>query len=151
MNRHYKRIQGIRKHCFINVCVIFFCFFVCFFAIITFLLDSPPTPGTPYPVTIKSTRVTIGWYELDCDGGHNISELVIQYREVKEFESSLSTYEYIYSIQASRREYTIYNLEPKTSYAFAVQAISSEFASSNFSEERVLNTLIAGLLITIVN
>ena len=56
----------------------------------------------------------------------------------------MPTYENIYNIEASRKEYTVYNLEPETNYGFAVQAVSSEFAASSFSDERIVSTLIAG-------
>lgn len=101
-------------------------------------------PSIPYPIIARSTQITIGWYELECDGGHNITELAIRYHDVEANPLAVS-YNYVYNIDASRRQYTVLNLDPETSYAFAVQAISAEFSRSDFSEERIMSTLIAGL------
>ncbi len=108
------------------------------------IVVSPPSPGSPYTIDRGSTWVTLGWYELSCDGGHRITELIIRYqKEVSDFY--VSSYSYVYGLDPSRRNYTIHNLEPETPYKFSVQALSAEFQASSFSEERVISTLILGM------
>ena len=86
--------------------------------------------------------MTLGWSELSCDGGHTIDELVVRYKETNDL--STSSYRYFYDLDPALRNYTIHNLEPETPYTFAVQAISSEFLPSPFSDENSINTLIPG-------
>ena len=87
--------------------------------------------------------MTLGWYELSCDGGHSITEFVIRYRkEVPDYY--VSSYSFVYGVDPSARNHTIYNLVADTAYNFAIQALSAEFRPSNFSVERLINTLIAG-------
>lgn len=105
--------------------------------------DEPPSPSTPYPIEVSSTWVTLGWYELECDGGHRITELVVRYRK-QEVYFIVTSYDYIYNVDPSRRNYTVLKLDPETAYAFSVQALSDEFEESDFSEERIISTLVAG-------
>ena len=123
---------------FFNVSRVFFLFCI-FFASV----DAPPSPGSPYFVAVGSTWVTLGWTELSCDGGHTITELVIRYKE--ESDDVVSSYNYLYNLDPSLRNYTIQNLEPDTAYTFAVQAVSAEFLPSPFSDNDTVNTLSPGI------
>ena len=106
-------------------------------------IDSPPAPSSPYIISLGSTWVELGWDELSCDGGHAITEFIIRYqKEVSDFY--VSSYSYVYGLDSALRSYIIYNLDPETDYSFSVQALSAEFQSSSFSEERTISTLLAG-------
>ena len=107
------------------------------------LTDAPPSPNAPSFPGVGSTWVTLSWTELSCDGGHNITELVIRYKE--ESEDIITSFNYIYNLDPSLRNYTVHNLEPDTPYTFAVQALSAEFLSSSFSDNNTVNTLVAGM------
>ncbi len=106
-------------------------------------VDAPPSPNSPFHVAVGSTWVTLGWSELSCDGGHTISALIIRYKEETN-NLFVSSYRYLYNLDPTLRNYTIYNLEPDTPYTFAVQAISAEFLPSPFSDESTVNTLLPG-------
>ena len=105
-------------------------------------VDAPPSPGSPFFVAVGSTWVTLGWTELSCDGGHTINELIIRYKE--ESDDVVTSYNYVYNLDPSLRNYTIHNLEPETPYTFAVQAVSAEFLPSPFSDNSTVNTLLPG-------
>ena len=105
--------------------------------------DSPPEPGIPYQVQAGTTWVTISWDDLDCDGGHNVTGFNIRYREESP-EYIITSYIYIYNVNALRRNYTILNLELNTAYSVSIQALSAEFQSSTFSDENVITTLPPG-------
>lgn len=50
----------------------------------------------------------------------------------------------MYGLDPALRSYVIHNLDPETGYSFSVQALSAEFQSSLFSEERTISTFLAG-------
>lgn len=93
-----------------------------------------------------STWVTLGWYELSCDGGHTITEFIIRYQKDVS-EHYISSYEFIYGLSPSQLNYTIHNLDADTAYRFSIQALSAEFQPSAFSEERIINTAAPGMYI----
>lgn len=106
-------------------------------------VDSPPAPSSPYIVSLGSTWVELGWDELSCDGGHAITEFIVRYqKEVS--DHYVSSFSYVYGLDPSLRSYVVHNLDPETGYSFSVQALSAEFQSSSFSEERTISTLLAG-------
>ena len=103
------------------------------------IIASPPSPGVPFSIEVGSTWITLGWSESSCDGGHVITEFILRYqKEVPDYY--VSTYDYIYGISPALRNYTVYNLDPETSYIFSVQALSTEYEPSDFSDERAIST-----------
>lgn len=108
-----------------------------------FAAGSPPSPSLPYSINVGSTWVKLGWSESSCDGGHGVTEFILRYqKEVPDYY--VSSYVYVYGLSPTRLNYTIHNLESETSYKFSVQALSTEFQPSDFSDERVITTLKAG-------
>ncbi len=118
---------------------IFFAWYMC-----STTADMPPTPNSPSVLEYGSTWVTLGLLEIDCDGGHPISELVIRYGEADGIEAAVASYRYVYGLAPSRRNYTVYDLDPDTVYSFSIQAVSIEFLPSDFSSPRITNTLTEG-------
>ena len=107
-------------------------------------LATPPPPSRPTELKVKSDSITIGWNESQCDGGHKLDSFTIQYLDADDpFFSSIV---YIRNIDPSRRNYTITDLDPSTSYRIGIQAVSVERRGGAYSPFANFVTLPPGMV-----
>ncbi len=105
--------------------------------------DVPPRPGSPVPLRVTSSTVTLEWDENSCNGGHRITGFTIRYQKTYQ-EFFIATNMYVYNIDPELQNYTVFGLEAYVSYNFSIQAISDEFRASAFSFENIITTLPSG-------
>ena len=118
--------------------------------------DFPPTPDRPIILNVTSTTATISWPEIPCNGGHDLQYFTIRigststdnynyyyYYYFYIYDNGLS-YNYINSIDARLKNYTIVGLTSDTNYDISLRAEGQDNTLSRFSRSVTITTLPPG-------